>query len=85
VWFEFRYTFISNGSKNSILKNLNIKGIRNINEIFQPFVITDTPSVFTNQDTYKIYKLTNFTVYFSQGTIDDVNIGFRFTQTQGRT
>lgn len=85
IWFQIRYTYVQGTPSYVIkLKELTIKGTRKIPEIFQPIDIQDTPAVYKNQDTYKIFSLTDFKVYMNQGSINDLEINFRFTQTQGR-
>lgn len=85
IWFQIRYTFVTDGTLDSTLMELDITGTRTINPIFQPVVLTNNePVVYTNQDTYKVYNATDFAVYLSSGDIADLDINFRYTQNQGR-
>lgn len=85
IWIQVKYTFVSNGLKDSILKEINFTGTRLIDPIFQPVTITPGNSVtFTNQDTYKVFKLEGFQVFLSTGELTDLEMFYRYTQTQGR-
>lgn len=88
VWFQIKYTWNSDNIKPVILQEINLRGTRKIDPIFEPVIITNKPVVYTNQDTYKVFNVTDFKAYFSNySTVipNGFNIQFRYTQTQGRT
>ena len=86
IWLQVKYTYITDGSKIAEFKELNISGTRKIAEIFQPIELTNNqPAVYSNQDTYKVFSLQDFKLYLSTGNEADLQINYRFTQTQGRT
>jgi len=85
IWLQIRFTYNTDLTQIVELKELNIIGLRTIDEIFQAGLIESKRQVvYTNQDTYKVFKLENFQVYLKDGNINDLEITFRFTQTQGR-
>ncbi len=82
IWLQVRYTYNSTDNIVVELKELNIFGTR---KIYQPVaLLPNTPVVYTNQDTYKVFKLTDFKIYLKTGLETDLKLYFRFTQTQGR-
>lgn len=86
IWLQVKYTYVTDGTKQVKLKELNIEGTRTIAEIFQPVAITgDAPVIYTNQDTYKVFTLQDFKIFLSSGNLADLAVNFRFTQTQGRS
>jgi len=85
IWLQVRYTYVTDGTRQVKLKELNIEGDRKIAEIFQPVVITgNAPVIYSNQDTYKVFTLQDFKIFLSSGNLVDLTVNFRFTQTQGR-
>lgn len=85
IWLQIKYTFISDNTTSVNLKEVNLKGKRKIDPIFQPLNIeAGNNVVYTNSDTYKVFKMEDFKIYLSDGNINDLNVYFRFTQTQGR-
>lgn len=85
TYLQIKYTFISDETRTVELKELNIFGVRNIAEIFEPAIIKPGSSViFTNQDTYKVFSLSDYKLYLASGIETDLKLAFRFTQTQGR-
>lgn len=85
IWIQIQVTYISDGITISTLNEIDINGTRTIAEIFQPLpLLTNIPIIYTNQDTYKVFSLSDFNVFLSSGNITDLTINFRFTQTQGR-
>lgn len=87
IWLQIKYKFISDNTGVSIeLKELNIEGIRTINEIFDPAIISPGTTVtFTNADTYKVFELNDVEVFLQDNTqLQNLNIALRYTQTQGR-
>jgi signal peptidase I len=86
VWLQVKYKYISDNTGVSIeLKELNINGIRTVNEIFEPTIITPGDVVtYTNQDTYKVFSLNDFELFLQDNNPQDLNIAIRYTQTQGR-
>lgn len=85
IWLQVKYTYVTDGSKTATLKELNISGLRTIVEIFQPLALEPSKAViYTNQDTYKVFSLQDYQVFLSAGHLSDLQINFRFTQTQGR-
>lgn len=85
VWIHVKYTYVSNGLKQATLKNINITGTRIVAEIFQPIpILPGENKSYINQDTYKVFKIEDFQIYLSSGSIDDLKIFYRYTQTQGR-
>lgn len=90
VWFQIRYTYNSTLSTPNVveLKEINIYGTRKVDEIFQPItLVDDKPVVYTNQDTYKVFKMTDYTVFIQNNGSQPSGllINFRYTQNQGRT
>ncbi len=85
IWLQIKYTLIGNGCKFPILNELNINGTRKIAEIFQPVSILPGESpIYTNADTYKVFDIQDFNLYLKDGNISDLEVYYRFTQTQGR-
>jgi hypothetical protein len=86
VWLQIKYTAnITTVGKILQLKELNINGTRTVPEFFQPIIISDQAQVYKNADTYKVFQLEDFKVYLNKGNINDLEIHFRYTQTQGRS
>lgn len=87
VWFQIKYTWTTNSNKIGNLKEIVFKGTRIINPIFEPITLNDnTPTVFTNADTYKVFNIQDVNIYPANGSsITGVDIQFRYTQTQGRS
>lgn len=85
IWLQIRYTYVTDLTLSAELKEVNIEGTRKIAEIFQPIVLQDNnPVIYTNQDTYKVFSLQDYKIYLSAGNLADLQVNFRFTQTQGR-
>lgn len=85
IWLQFKFTYFSNGLKQANLKEININGLRTIPEIFQPIpILPGENKSYTNQDTYKVFTITDFDIYLSSGDINNLKIFYRYTQTQGR-
>lgn len=85
IWLQIKYTYVSDGTKIALLKEINIEGTRKIDEIFQPIELKENiPVIYTNQDTYKVYSLQDFKIYLSSGEIENLQVNYRFTQNQGR-
>lgn len=87
TWLQIRYSFVTNGSKQSTLSEITIKGIRKIDPIFEPVILQPgIPVAFTNQDTYKVFKITGFQAFVANNIpLTGVDLQFRYTQTQGRS
>ena len=88
IWIQIRYLFKQTGTDpiDLDLTEFKFTGTRLIDEIFEPAVLLPgEPVVYTNQDTYKVFGLNGFNVYLQdQSQINNLDIKFRFTQTQGR-
>lgn len=86
IWIQIRYVFVSDNTKEVEFNNFKFYGTRTIDEIFEPAILEPgKPVVYTNQDTYKVYDLEDFAVYIDDNSsINDLDIKFRVTQTQGR-
>ena len=85
IFLKIRYTYTTDSTIQLELKELNIIGERRIDAIFQPVVlIPNTPVIYTNQDTYKVFNVTDYNIYLSSGNINNLKLNFRYTQTQGR-
>lgn len=86
VWIQIRYTAVIPTTGVTLqLRELTILGNRTIPEFFQPITVTSAPQVYKNADTYKVYKMEDFKVYLNTGNIEDLEMNFRYTQTQGRS
>lgn len=86
TYLQIRLTYYktSNSLPDPIVREINIIGERKLDPIFEPYILTpDTPVIFTNQDTYKVYSITGFNTYLSD-TNASVELTFRYTQNQGR-
>lgn len=85
LWLQIQYTAITDGITTLKLNELTILGIRNIDEIFEPIELNNNDvKIYTVQDTYKVFNLQDFNIFMSFGNINDLQIYYRFTQTQGR-
>jgi hypothetical protein len=83
TWIQVKFTY--NGTRQVTLNGFEIDGTRKIDPIFEPAVIkSGTPVIYTNHDTYKIFRITDFKVFLSHGDPDDLVVSFRYTQSQGR-
>jgi len=83
IWIQIQ--IIYNGLDTGYLKEITIEGKREINEFYQPTNIGSGSHIkFTNTDTYKVYSLNDFEIFLSSGNVSDLNLYFRYTQTQGR-
>lgn len=87
VWFQIKYTWNTNASQIGSLEEVTILGVRKINPIFEPIVLADnTPAVFTNADTYKVFSIEDVKVFaVNDASLDNIDMHFRYTQTQGRS
>lgn len=62
-----------------------IEGERIVDDIFTSTTLQPKElKVFTAQDTYKVFKTTDYEVFLQSGNINDLDIYFRYTQNQGR-
>lgn len=87
VWIQLKYTWNTNNASSAILRSVNITGTRYISEVFEPYLIkSNNPVFFTNADTFKVFSVDSFNIY-TVGNIplDNVDVQFRYTQTQGRS
>lgn len=85
IWIRIKFTYVSNGQKQAILKNVDITGKRILDEIFQPIpILPGENKAYTVQDTYKVFQLEDFDIFLASGSLSDLKIYYRFTQTQGR-
>lgn len=50
-----------------------------------PILILPDPQIYTNADTYKVFAMQDFEVNLAVGDAANLEILFRYTQTQGRT
>lgn len=83
IWIQIKYVLISDNTAEPELKWFKFYGKRTIDEIFEPVILKpNEPVIFTNTDTYKVFSLKNFDVFASD--INNLDIKFRYTQTQGR-
>lgn len=87
TWIQIKYTWNTNNNSEATLRSINITGTRYINEIFEPFVLTSNkPVYFTNADTFKVFSVDDFNIYtLNNISLNNVDIQFRYTQTQGRS
>lgn len=87
TWFQVQYTWHTNSNQIGTLKEVTLKGTRKINPIYEPITLTNnTPAIFTNADTYKVFNITGVNIYpANNGSLNNIDIRFRYTQTQGRS
>lgn len=50
-----------------------------------PILILPDPQIYSNADTYKVFAMNDFEVNLAKGDAANLEILFRYTQTQGRT
>lgn len=87
IMFEITYIIEEEPTEDIILpiSKIFITGTRNIDPIFEATTIAPGDlRVFTAQDTYKAFNITDYELFLASGNPDDLEIFFRFTQTQGR-
>lgn len=66
-------------------ETIYIAGDRYLDSIFTATRINPGElKVFTAQDTYKVFKTTDYEVFLQSGNINELDIYFRYTQNQGR-
>lgn len=83
IWFQIKITYT--GSNSISIPEIQLLGTRKIDPIFEPSeLLPGQPVIFTNQDTYKVFSLEDFEIFLGSGSIDDLEIKIRYTQTQGR-